>query len=115
MSRQQSEHRSHDETYHFTGQRGKTQMIRFRNPGGGVRTGSTYGVIIFVLILSGSGCDMERRRLMKEEYPSYPERIRRAIDRNSVMRGMTEEQVYLALGSPVCKKDIQREGRPVRV
>lgn len=58
---------------------------------------------------------MERRRLMKEEYPSYPERIRRAIDRNSVMRGMTEEQVYLALGSPVCKKDIQREGRPVRV
>jgi outer membrane protein assembly factor BamE len=80
-----------------------------------VRGGSTCGVLIFVLILSGFGCDVERRRLMKEEYPSYPERIKRAINQSSVMRGMTEDQVYLSLGPPVCKKDVQREGKPVRV
>ena len=31
------------------------------------------------------------------------------------MRGMTQNQVYLALGSPVCKKEVRDQGRPVQV
>lgn len=72
-----------------------------------------YSLLILVALLAG--CDAERQRLMRDEYPSYPERVRRAIDRESILRGMTEEQVYLSLGSPVCKKEIQYEGRPVQV
>ena len=61
------------------------------------------------------GCDAERQRLLKTEYPSYPEHVRRVIAKESIMRGMTENQVYLSLGPPVCKKDIELEGRPARV
>ncbi len=52
---------------------------------------------------------------MKEQYSSYSEAVRRAIDRGSVMRGMNEDQVFLSLGTPVCKKEIQYQGRPVKV
>ena len=58
-----------------------------------------------------SGCDLERSRLMKDEYPSYSDGMRRIIDQGAVMRGMTQDQVYLALGSPVCKKQVQDQGR----
>jgi outer membrane protein assembly factor BamE len=58
---------------------------------------------------------MERQRLLETEYLSYPEHVRRVIAKESIMRGMTENQVYLSLGPPVCKKDIAFQGRPVQV
>jgi hypothetical protein len=62
-----------------------------------------------------SGCASERSRLLKEEYPSYPEGVRRTIDRGTIIRGMNQDQVFLALGSPVCKTEIQDQGRAVQV
>ncbi|WHZ21504.1 MAG: hypothetical protein OJF47_000616 [Nitrospira sp.] len=70
---------------------------------------------LFVLAAALPGCDWEHHRLMKEQYPSYPEGVRRAIDRGNVMRGMNQDQVYLALGSPVCKKEIEDQGRLLQV
>ncbi len=70
---------------------------------------------LFFLALSLPGCDTKRHRLMTDHYPSYPEGVRWAIDRGSIIRGMNQDQVYLALGSPVCKKDVQDEGRPITV
>jgi outer membrane protein assembly factor BamE len=61
------------------------------------------------------GCDSERSRLLRDNYPSYSEGIRRSIDGGTIMRGMNQDQVYLALGSPVCKTEIQDQGRPVQV
>ena len=69
-----------------------------------------------VLVATGlTGCDSERSRLLKDEYPSYPDGVRRTIDRGTIMRGMTKDQVYLALGSPVCKTEIRDQGRVVQV
>lgn len=62
-----------------------------------------------------SGCTSERSRLLKDEYPSYPEGVRRTIDRGTIIRGMNQDQVFLALGSPVCKTEIQDQGRTVQV
>jgi hypothetical protein len=45
----------------------------------------------------------ERNRLMKEQYPSYPERVQQALAGNYLLQGMTHDQVYLALGEPHCK------------
>jgi outer membrane protein assembly factor BamE len=47
---------------------------------------------------------------MTARYPSYPPAIQHVIDRHSVMRGMTQEQVYLSLGKPMCKKTVQDGG-----
>jgi outer membrane protein assembly factor BamE len=52
---------------------------------------------------------------MNEKYPAYPDSIKRAIDRGHPVRGMNQEQVFLALGEPMCKKTIEFRGRPVEV
>jgi len=68
-----------------------------------------------LLALTIAACDGQRQRLMTEHYSSYPESVRRSIDKGNILRGMTEDQVYLALGSPVCKKSVDDEGRSVTV
>lgn len=70
---------------------------------------------LFIVVAVLSGCDTERHRLMTDQYPSYPDGVRRTIDRGTIMRGMTKDQVYLALGSPVCKTEIRDQGRVVQV
>ncbi len=70
-------------------------------------------VVLVATVLPG--CASERTRLLKEEYPSYPDGVRWAIDRGNIIRGMNQDQVYLALGSPVCKKDVPNGGRPITV
>ena len=52
---------------------------------------------------------------MRDQYPSYSEGVRRTIDRGTIIRGMNQDQVYLALGAPVCKTEIQDHGRQVQV
>ena len=61
------------------------------------------------------GCAMERDRLMRDKYPSYPDSIKRAIDESYLLTGMDQEQVYLVLGPAMCKKQAQRKGKEVEV
>ncbi len=68
-----------------------------------------------LLFIALTGCDRHRHRLMTEEYASYPQGIQRAIDRGMIMRGMSHDQVYLALGEPVCKTEREDEGQRVQV
>ncbi len=70
-------------------------------------------LFLFATVLTG--CDLERGRLMTEEYASYPQGVQRVIDRGQIIRGMTQDQVYLALGTPVCKTERQDQGKPVQV
>ena len=79
----------------------------------GVR-GKGVAVLIAALVTL-TGCDAERDRLMKEKYPAYSDSIKRAIEHNYLVRGMDHDQVYLALGEPMCKKTIERNDRPVEV
>lgn len=67
------------------------------------------------LLFLAACMDKEHERLMREKYPSYPELVKRAIDRGYPMRDMDHDQLRLALGEPVCKKTIVYEGRPVEV
>jgi len=75
----------------------------------------SLGTCLLLLTFLLPACDGERQRLMTEQYPSYPDSVRRSIDRGNILRGMSEDQVYLALGSPVCKKNVDDEGRSVTV
>jgi len=60
-------------------------------------------------------CATRRDELMATRYPGYSAEIRHAIDRGYPINGMDQEQAYLALGEPICRKTIEREGRPVDV
>jgi len=70
---------------------------------------------LFVGLLVLGACQTERDRLMRENYPGYPAVVQQAIDRGALMRGMTHEQVFLALGEPLCKKTIQPNEKPIEV
>ena len=70
-------------------------------------------LVIALCLLTGCFSDKERERLMKEQYPSYPELIRRAIDGGYVARVMTYDQVYLALGPAFCKTPTVYQGKKV--
>lgn len=72
------------------------------------------GLSLLALLLL-SGCSSERSRLMKEQYPSYPESVKHAIERGYLLRGMTHEQVFLTLGEPICKRTIRRDDRDLEV
>jgi len=61
------------------------------------------------------GCETDRDRLMRDKYPAYPDPIKRAIDESYLLTGMDQEQVYLVLGPAMCKKQIQRKGKPAEV
>lgn len=60
-------------------------------------------------------CETAHDRLMAEKYPTYPANVRHAIDRGYVMYGMTQEQVLLSRGEPVCKRTLTHDGRQVDV
>jgi hypothetical protein len=70
-------------------------------------------IVLGLCLLAGCFADKERERLMKEQYPSYPELIKRAITGGNVMRGMTHDQVYLALGPAYCKTPTLYQGKKV--
>lgn len=71
------------------------------------------GLLVWVMLLAG--CASERDRLMKDQYPTYPATIQHAIDRGAVMRGMTQEQVWLSLGEPMCKKSTEVDGTATEI
>jgi outer membrane protein assembly factor BamE len=70
-------------------------------------------IVLGLCLLTGCFADKERERLMKEQYPSYPELIKRAIDDGYVTRGMTYDQVYLALGPAYCRTPTYYQGKKV--
>lgn len=76
-----------------------------------VRTLSLLVVSLLLLV----GCESERDRLMRDKYPAYPGNIKHAIDHDYVIQGMDQEQVYLAIGNPICKKTITYQHRHVEV
>jgi hypothetical protein len=72
-------------------------------------------LLALVAVLLFAGCSAERSRLMKEQYPSYPDAVKRAIEQGYLLRGMTHEQVFLTLGEPMCKKEITAGSRKLEV
>ena len=74
-----------------------------------------WTLLLCVILQSACAGSAEHNRLMHEKYPTYPESIKRAIDRGYPMREMDHDQLFLALGEPVCKKTISFDGRPVEV
>ncbi|WP_447974576.1 hypothetical protein [Nitrospira sp. Kam-Ns4a] len=62
-----------------------------------------------------TSCETEHDRVMAEKFAAFPPNVRHAIARGYVMHGMTQEQVWLARGEPMCKKTITHKGRPVEV
>lgn len=73
-----------------------------------------WGLAFCLLTVACAG-SAEHDRLMREKYPTYPELVKRAIDRGYPMRDMDQDQIYLALGEPVCKRIIDFEGRKIEV
>ncbi len=56
-------------------------------------------VVIFVAI-AVSGCTSNlKETLMRDEYPSYSDTIKNAINNGQILEGMTENQAYLAMSN----------------
>ena len=72
-------------------------------------------VLIVLAILSLSACDYRKRQLMENEYPFYSEHIKQAIKEHRLIIGMTEDQVYLALGPTFCVSTGNYNGMRVKV
>jgi len=70
--------------------------------------------LLIIVILSGCGA-IQRHALMKNNYPSYPEEIRSAIDNGKIIMGMNKEQVYLSLGTTFCTQSANYKGSAVEV
>lgn len=61
--------------------------------------------LLMVALACLAGCSAaisERDTLMKEKYAAYPDNIKKAIDGGTLVKGMTQEQVLLALGRTPC-------------
>jgi hypothetical protein len=57
------------------------------------------------------GCaETERETLMKEKFSSYSEPIKQAITDGRVVKGMNQEQVYLAIGTTPCRDKRRMQG-----
>lgn len=73
-------------------------------------------VYIFLLLLLLAGCDfMQKQALMQDRYPSYPGDIQQAVKEGQLVKGMDQEQVFLVLGSTVCKTTGFYEDKPVHI
>ncbi len=78
---------------------------------------ATSGVLplLFAVFLIGmTGCsapESQRQQLMREKYPSYPEDVRKAIDSGTLLKGMSQEQVLLALGPTPCTNSRTIKGK----
>ena len=71
------------------------------------------GVLVLILICLGgcSAAESQRQALMREKYPSYPEHIKQAIDSGTLVKGMTQEQVLLAIGRTPCVNSRSLKGK----
>ena len=59
---------------------------------------------IVTLTLAGLGAcaDDSTQRVSREKYSTYPENVKKAIDKGAILKGMTQEQVILAVGQTSC-------------
>ena len=65
---------------------------------------NTGVVYLFLLLLLLAACDsMQKKALMQDRYPSYPGDIQQAVKEEQLVKGMDQEQVFLSLGSTICK------------
>jgi hypothetical protein len=56
-----------------------------------------------VLLVGLAACAADSaKQVGREKYAAYPENIRKAIDKGAVLKGMTQEQVVLAVGRTGC-------------
>lgn len=72
-------------------------------------------IFLLLLIFSLAGCGGQRQALMKDKFPYYPPHIQHAINNNRVVEGMDQEQVYLSLGTTLCKSTSYYRGTQVEV
>lgn len=59
-------------------------------------------MLVMLAGLAGCASDGPDRSQIRSKYPTYPENIRKAIDNGVVLKGMTQEQVILAIGDTPC-------------
>jgi len=67
-------------------------------------SGSFKRYVFAALIVAGVvGCSEDSpQQRSRAKYATYPENIRKAIDNGDVLKGMTQEQVILAIGETQC-------------
>ena len=55
-----------------------------------------------IVILATAACSADTPERTGAKYSTYPENVRKAIDNGVVLKGMTQEQVVLAVGQSHC-------------
>ena len=80
-----------------------------------MRAAGRLSVVVLAAVLAACASDPVRDRLMKEQYATYPEDIRHSIKVHQPMRGMTRDQLYLALGQPLCRTTANIDGKKKEV